>query len=68
MLTQYRYVFFPASFSCYVDLVDAGGPRGISQLKILEQMMNLRNVGVEDDQKKRPCTVFDMIGGVGSGG
>ena len=47
---------------------DAGGPRSVSQLKILAEMLHRWNFEVEDDKKEQPCTIFDMIGGVGSGG
>ncbi|KIM25296.1 hypothetical protein M408DRAFT_74581, partial [Serendipita vermifera MAFF 305830] len=47
---------------------DSGGPRGVSQLTILDQLMyRLKHDSVNDDMDK-PCDVFDMIGGVGSGG
>jgi hypothetical protein len=51
--------------------VDAGGPRGISQLVILNNVMESlsRYSGVDsEDAVKRPCEVFHAIGGVGTGG
>jgi hypothetical protein len=51
--------------------IDAGGPQGISQLLILKDVMErLSNDERGDSQGivKRPCEVFDMIGGVGTGG
>lgn len=47
---------------------DAGGSRGVSQLKILAEMMDRLNFEAINDDLDRPCAVFDMIGGVGSGG
>ena len=47
---------------------DAGGARGISQLKILDTLMYLLRFNDENPGMDRPCTTFDMIGGVGSGG
>jgi len=47
---------------------DAGGPRGISQLKILAELMDQLNLNVTEDHKHRPCDAFDLIGGAGSGG
>jgi patatin-like phospholipase/acyl hydrolase len=47
---------------------DAGGTRGVSQLKILAELMHRLNFEVEEDEVLLPCDVFDMIGGSGSGG
>jgi hypothetical protein len=47
---------------------DAGGARGISQLKILAELMAQLNFSVTEDHKLRPCDAFDLIGGAGSGG
>jgi hypothetical protein len=47
---------------------DAGGTRGISQLKILAELMAQLNLNVTEDHKLRPCDAFDLIGGAGSGG
>ncbi|KIM26170.1 hypothetical protein M408DRAFT_197123 [Serendipita vermifera MAFF 305830] len=52
---------------CLLSL-DAGGPRGVSQLAILGELMHRIEEEAQDDQVYRPCGVFDMIGGVGSGG
>ena len=60
------FSFFIGPSSNY--LTDAGGPRGISQLQILSEMMRRWNFDVENDLKDRPYAVFDMIGGVGTGG
>jgi hypothetical protein len=51
--------------------IDAGGPQGVSQLLILNEVMErLCKDELRDSQGivKRPCEVFDMIGGVGAGG
>ncbi|KIM19800.1 hypothetical protein M408DRAFT_30919, partial [Serendipita vermifera MAFF 305830] len=48
--------------------IDAGGSRGASQLTILTHLMHQLNHDIRSDPPERPCTVFDMIGGVGSGG
>jgi len=47
---------------------DAGGSRAISQLKILAELMHRLNYEVSEDEIKRPCDVFNMVGGTGSGG
>jgi patatin-like phospholipase/acyl hydrolase len=47
---------------------DAGGTRGISQLKILTELMAHLNLNVTEDHKLCPCDVFDLIGGAGTGG
>jgi hypothetical protein len=52
-------------------IVDAAGPRGISQLMILKNVMESlsRGSGVDfEGAVKRPCEVFHAIGGVGTGG
>jgi hypothetical protein len=52
-------------------MIDAGGPRGISQLMILKNVMESlsHSFGVVSEVVvKRPCEVFDAIGGVGTGG
>jgi hypothetical protein len=49
-------------------LTDAGGTRGVSQLKILAELMHRLNFEAEDDEVLLPCDAFDMIGGSGSGG
>ena len=50
---------------------DAGGAQGISQLMILERVMELISRGSREDSEavvKRPCEIFHAIGGVGTGG
>jgi hypothetical protein len=47
---------------------DAGGTQGVSQLKILAELMHRLNFEVKEDELMLPCDVFDMIGGSGSGG
>jgi hypothetical protein len=51
--------------------IDAGGPQGVSQLLILKEVMEKLSkdeLGDSHGIVKRPCEVFDMIGGVGTGG
>jgi hypothetical protein len=51
--------------------IDAGGPQGVSQLLILKNVMEKLSRDENGDPQgpvKRPCEVFDMIGGVGTGG
>jgi hypothetical protein len=51
--------------------IDAGGPRAVSQLLILKDVMEKLSKDESGDSRgivKRPCEVFDMIGGVGTGG
>jgi hypothetical protein len=47
---------------------DAGGARGLSQLKILSELTHRMKFETQDDLLERPCAIFDMIGGSGSGG
>jgi hypothetical protein len=47
---------------------DAGGTRGVSQLKILAELMRRLNDESPEDQELLPRDVFNMIGGSGSGG
>ncbi|KIM26631.1 hypothetical protein M408DRAFT_25333, partial [Serendipita vermifera MAFF 305830] len=49
-------------------IFDAGGPQAISQLKILAELMHRINFDTNPNQLRRPCDIFDMIGGAGSGG
>ncbi|EAW16616.1 uncharacterized protein NFIA_059710 [Aspergillus fischeri NRRL 181] len=44
--------------------LDGGGIRGLSSLHMLKYMMQ----AIDPRQPPRPCEVFDVIGGVGSGG
>jgi hypothetical protein len=51
--------------------IDAGGAQAVSQLRILEHLMekiSQDNRGTSQGIVKRPCEVFDVIGGVGTGG
>jgi hypothetical protein len=53
------------------DSTDAGGPQGISQLLILKDVMERLSKDEHTDSQgviKPPCEVFDVIGGVGTGG
>jgi patatin-like phospholipase/acyl hydrolase len=44
--------------------LDGGGIRGLSSLHMLKYMME----AIDPDHPPKPCEVFDIIGGVGSGG
>ncbi|RHZ54470.1 hypothetical protein CDV55_100419 [Aspergillus turcosus] len=44
--------------------LDGGGIRGLSSLYVLKHMME----AIDPHRPPKPCEVFDMIGGVGSGG
>ncbi|GFG11535.1 phospholipase, patatin family protein [Aspergillus lentulus] len=44
--------------------LDGGGIRGLSSLYVLKDMME----AIDQQRPPRPCEVFDIIGGVGSGG
>lgn len=44
--------------------LDGGGIRGLSTLYILKQVMTIIN----PECPPKPCELFDMIGGTGSGG
>ncbi|KAF7114563.1 hypothetical protein CNMCM5793_009208 [Aspergillus hiratsukae] len=44
--------------------LDGGGIRGLSSLYVLKHMME----AIDPHHPPKPCEVFDMIGGVGSGG
>ena len=51
--------------------IDAGGPHGVSQLLILKDVMERLFKDESGDSQgtvKPPCEVFDVIGGVGTGG
>ena len=50
---------------------DAGGAQAVSQLRILDHVMDkisLDDRGSSEGTVKRPCDIFDVIGGVGTGG
>ncbi|KIM24302.1 hypothetical protein M408DRAFT_27138 [Serendipita vermifera MAFF 305830] len=52
---------------CLLSL-DAGGARAMSQLKILSHIMYILNSESNFESNLRPCDVFDMVAGSGSGG
>jgi hypothetical protein len=71
ILSLGQYVFSSIMDKSLTESVDAGGPRGISQLMILKNVMESlsHGSGVDSDHvEKRPCDVFHAIGGVGTGG
>jgi hypothetical protein len=48
--------------------LDDGGKRGLSTLHALKHIMDQLNSGLEDGSSRKPCEVFDLIGGIGTGG
>lgn len=71
----------PSPVSRYVDLLapavhlhlllanlDGGGPRGLSQLFMLEELMNRIKFDKELEALPLPCEYFDLMGGTGTGG
>jgi hypothetical protein len=78
MILKSRFVFSVSVGTLIVIMsgiltscIDAGGPQGVSQLLILKDVMErLSKDEIGDSQgiMKRPYEVFDMIGGVGTGG
>jgi hypothetical protein len=51
--------------------IDAGGAQGVSQLQILDHVtkkVSYDSGSSSQGMTKRPCDVFDVIGGVGTGG
>jgi hypothetical protein len=79
MTPKSRFLFSVSVGISFMDImdgmltscIDAGGPQGISQLLILKDVMERLSKDESGDSQgtvKRPCQVFDMIGGVGTGG
>jgi hypothetical protein len=71
LLSLGRNTFIAVMNGMLTGRTDAGGPQGISQLLILEDVMERLSKDESGDFQgtvKRPCEVFDMIGGVGTGG
>jgi patatin-like phospholipase/acyl hydrolase len=72
----------PSSLSNYTDdrtldntgycllSLDGGGVRGLSSLYILQSIMNRLNFMREEAglRPKKPCEIFDLIGGTSTGG
>jgi patatin-like phospholipase/acyl hydrolase len=54
---------------CLLSL-DGGGVRGLSTLYILQNVMTRLNFTREEAglQSKKPCEIFDLIGGTSTGG
>ncbi|KAG6810452.1 hypothetical protein H0H92_011801 [Tricholoma furcatifolium] len=48
--------------------LDDGGIRGLSELIILQEIMNRLKTVANEDFAPKPCDYFDVIGGVGTGG
>jgi hypothetical protein len=71
LLSLGRNTFIAVMNGMLTGRTDAGGPQGISQLLILKDVMERLSKDESGDSRgtvKRPCEVFDMIGGVGTGG
>lgn len=52
---------------CLLSL-DGGGVRGLSTLYILKSIMDRLNNGLTEEARKKPCEIFDLIGGTSTGG
>jgi hypothetical protein len=48
--------------------LENGVVRGLSALYVLKGLMDRLNSGLEGRPARRPCEVFDLIGGTGTGG
>jgi hypothetical protein len=71
LLSLGRNTFIAVMNGMLTGHTDAGGPQGISQLLILKDVMERLSKGESGGSRgtvKRPWEVFDMIGGVGTGG
>jgi hypothetical protein len=71
LLSLGKTMFIVIMSGMLTSCIDAGGPQGISQLLILKEVMERLSKdesGEFQGTVKRPCEVFDMIGGVGTGG
>ena len=52
---------------CLLSL-DGGGVRGLSSLYALKAIMDRLNGEAAASDRKKPCDVFDLIGGTSTGG
>jgi hypothetical protein len=71
LLSLGRNVLVVTANGMLTSSLDGGGPQGISQLLILNDVMEKLSKDESGDFEgivKRPCDVFDLIGGVGTGG
>ncbi|KAG5348887.1 hypothetical protein C0989_007417, partial [Termitomyces sp. Mn162] len=48
--------------------LDDGGTRGLSELLIIQELMNRLKFITHANTVPKPCEYFDLIGGVGTGG
>lgn len=48
--------------------VDGGGIRGLSELVVLEEIMNRIKHDLDSDEDLLPADFFDLIGGTSTGG
>lgn len=53
---------------CLTSPTDGGGYQGIASLLIIDTLMKRITMPSEDQRATKPCEVFDVIGGVGTGG
>lgn len=50
------------------DNIDGGGIRGLSELLVLEEIMNRIKYDLDEDDDLLPADFFDLIGGTSTGG
>ncbi|KAI9862273.1 MAG: hypothetical protein M1813_004748 [Trichoglossum hirsutum] len=58
----------PEQKPLHVLTIDGGGYQGIASLLIIDTLMKRIAKPSKDQSPTRPCEVFDVIGGVGTGG
>lgn len=56
------------SGSLNILCLDGGGVRSLSQLLVLEELMNRLGSRLGFDEQVKPCEVFDLICGTSAGG
>jgi hypothetical protein len=56
------------SWSISSLILDGGGIRGVSELLILQEIMERIRFQWNLDEEPLPCDYFDIIGGTGTGG
>ena len=56
------------SLTTHLHFLDGGGIRGLSELVILQRLMNKLKTQSGSDHVPLPADVFDMIGGTSTGG
>ncbi|KAG6867495.1 hypothetical protein C0993_002100 [Termitomyces sp. T159_Od127] len=58
----------PTTHGLRLLVLDDGGTRGLSELLIIQELMNRIKYITNASVSPKPCEYFDMIGGVGTGG